>query len=267
MMSAISTSGLDLYARDSCGGWRWAAVGVPQARETETRLLSELPSGSRDFLLYLPLRNVLTKLEIGGDRRADWQPLLPFSGKPIVYYGTSIVHGEGASRPGMTHAAILGRRLNRPIINLGFAGSGLMDMPIAEIMGEIDAAAYLIDCLPNMLEPMISERAEPFVRELRALRPEIPIMLIEDRTYANAWLHPDSARRHQASRQALRTAYERLRASDMANLHYVPGDDLLGCDDEATVDGSHPTDLGYFRLASTLQPTLELILHSRGLHP
>jgi hypothetical protein len=40
----------------------------------------------------------------------------------------------------------------------------------------------------------------------------------------------------------------------------LPGDNLLGDDGEATVDGSHPTDLGFVRQADRFQEALEPLL-------
>ena len=53
--------------------------------------------------------------------------------KPILFYGTSITHGACASRPGMVHTAILGRHLDRPVINLGFSGNGRMEKDQTQI--------------------------------------------------------------------------------------------------------------------------------------
>ncbi len=44
------------------------------------------------------------------------------------------------------------------------------------------------------------------------------------------------------------------------NLYYIEGD-LLGTDREATVDPSHPTTLGFMRMAEGIIPTLQKILN------
>ena len=60
----------------------------------------------------------------------------------------------------------------------------------------------------------------------------------------------------------LRAAYERLLAAGVPGLTYVPGEGLLGTDGEATVDGTHPTDLGFMRMAEALAPVLRKILET-----
>jgi lysophospholipase L1-like esterase len=255
-MPATGVSGLDLYARDEAGRWRWLAVGRPTAPKMEATLAGSLPPGRRAYCLYLPLYNGVEALEVGVAPGAAIAPLPPRATKPMVFYGTSIVHGGCASRPGMAHPAILGRRLDRAVVNLGFSGNGTMDIELATLFGELDACVYVIDCLPNMAADQVAQRTEPFVRTLRQARPKTPIVLVEDRTYANAWLVAGSRERHAGSRAALRRAFDGLAAAGVSGLHYLPGDKLLGDDGEATVDSSHPTDLGFVRMADALEPVL-----------
>ena len=124
-------------------------------------------------------------------------------------------------------------------------------------MAELDAAVFVIDCLPNMGSAEVSERVEPLVHTLRKARPQTPIVLAEDRTYGNAFLVESSRQRNETSRAALAKAYENLMAAEVPELHYLPGDDQLGDDNLGTVDGSHPTDLGFMRMADAFAPVLE----------
>ncbi len=48
----------------------------------------------------------------------------------------------------------------------------------------------------------------------------------------------------------------------MSNLHYLPGADQLGDDNLGTVDGSHPTGLGFMRMADAFAPVLEPLARS-----
>jgi len=181
--------------------------------------------------------------------------------KPIVFYGTSIVQGLSASRPGMVHTAILGRRFNWPIINLGFSGQGKMEPEMAGLLAELDPSVYVIDCLPNTVANEIRERVEPLVRKLRAAHPETPIVLVEDRTLQDAFLVSGRMENyHLKDRAELKAAYERLQKGGVAGLSYIEGADLLGSDGEGTVDGSHPSDLGFMRQAEIFSRTLAPLL-------
>src|SRR5271163_895881 len=64
-ITAIASSGLDLYARTEAGKWRWLGIGQPTFPETTTALVTGIPSAEREFMVYLPLRNGVTSLEFG----------------------------------------------------------------------------------------------------------------------------------------------------------------------------------------------------------
>ena len=51
-----------------------------------------------------------------------------------------------------------------------------------------------------------------------------------------------------------------LTASGVRGLTYVQDAPFLGEDGEATVDGSHPTDLGMVRYADALEPILRSLI-------
>jgi hypothetical protein len=256
-------SGLDLYVKDNEGRWRWLAVGIPRGQTTTAQLVTGLPEGEREYLLYLPLYNGVQSVEIGVPNEASLKKAAQRPAdrrKPIVFYGTSITQGGCASRPGMVHTAILGRRIDRPVINLGFSGNGRLETEVAKLLAELDAAVFVIDCLPNVDAAAVTERTEPLVRILREERPETPILLVEDRSYSDAFLLPGKRNRNETSRAALREAFERLQQAGVKNLHYLEGEHLLGEDNEGTVDSSHPTDLGFARQADAMEAALRPIL-------
>ncbi len=258
-MPATGVSGLDLYARDDDGRWRWVAVGPPDAVTNSQALVKGLKPGSREYLLYLPLYNGVSSVEIGvpsGRAISPGEPRKPESQKPIVFYGTSITHGGCASRPGMVHTAIVGRWLDVPVINLGYSGSGTMDQSMSDLLAELDAAVYVIDCLPNMLAEDVAARTEPLVKTLRKARPDTPILLVEDRSYTDDAFVEHQRQRNETSRAALKAAYQRLLAEGVKDLYYLEGAPQLGDDGEGAVDGSHPTDLGFMRMAKIFTPAI-----------
>ena len=128
-MPATGVSGLDLYVKGTAGKWQWVANGRPAAETTTTQLAAGLAAGDKEYMLYLPLYNGVSSVEIGLPKGASLKKADPRPAgteKPMVFYGTSITQGGCASRPGMVHTAILGRKLDRPVINLGFSGKGLV---------------------------------------------------------------------------------------------------------------------------------------------
>jgi len=127
-------------------------------------------------------------------------------------------------------------------------------------MTEIDAAVYIIDCLPNMIAKEVATRTEPLVRALRKARPETPILLVEDRTYSNSFLMLDKKQRNESSRKALKQAYDKLIADGVKNLYYLKGDKLLDPNGDGTVDSSHPNDFGFMLQADAFERALQPIL-------
>jgi hypothetical protein len=259
-MTAIGASGLDLYARDAQGKWRWVGVTHPSKKVVREQIVSGLAPGYREYAVYLPLYNGVENLSLGVPPDAKFEELPPRAEKPIVFYGTSITHGASASRPGMVHTAILGRRFDRPVINLGFSGNGRMDAAVGELLTKIDAAVYVIDCLPNMGAADVRQKCIPLVKQLREARPTTPIVLVEDRRNTNSWILPARNQHHSDNHAALREAFATLQKEGVSGLYYLGGDDLLGHDDEASTDGSHPSDLGFVRQSDLFEPVLRAAL-------
>ena len=254
-MPATGVSGIDLYAREESGEWRFVANGRPtgQSNEAEFKLLP-----NAEHALYLPLYNGVQQVEMGAYKTRTFQKSEPSADerrKLIVFYGTSITQGACASRPGMASTAIVGRKLDVPIINLGFSGNGRMDPEMAELLGELDPAVFVLDCLWNMTPEMIPERVEPFVAILREHRPETPIVLVEDSNFLD---------KPTKDGDILRDIYEKLKVQGDENLHLLPNTGMLGSDTEGTVDGAHLNDLGMMRQALSFEAFLEPILEPGG---
>ncbi|MDZ4288659.1 MAG: SGNH/GDSL hydrolase family protein [Prosthecobacter sp.] len=258
-MPATGVSGVDLYARDDQGKWRWVQVAKPATQEVRAELIKDLAPGYREYAAYLPLYNGVESLEIGVSKGAKFEGLAPRA-KPIVFYGTSITHGACASRPGMVHTGILGRRFDMPVVNLGFSGNGRMDQAVGDFLTQVDAAVYVIDCLPNMQPADVAAKCVPLVKQLRAAKPETPIVLVEDRRFTNNWITPGKYKFHTDNHAALRAAYDTLMKEGVKGLHYIEGDHLYGDDAEGATDASHASDLGFMRQTDIFEPVLRKAL-------
>jgi lysophospholipase L1-like esterase len=263
-MPATGVSGVDLYAKDEEGTLRWVSVSRPAVRDVEQRLVNGMAppadGGAREFLLYLPLYNGVERLEIGTPADHGIEPVPAPAGKPIVVYGTSIAHGACASRPGMAWPAILGRMLNREVINLGFSGNGRMETDVGDYLVRLDPDLFIVDCLPNMSPQQVRERTAPLVDMLCKARDSARVLLVEDRTFANAWLLPKLMATHKQRRTELHKAFTELSAKHGERIRILAGADLLGQDNDATTDGSHPNDLGMTRQAVMVREAVKPLL-------
>jgi hypothetical protein len=258
-MPATGVSGVDFYARDESGTWRWVMVSKPAAQEVRVEVIKGLAPGMREYAAYLPLYNGVEMLKIGVSKGARFEGLAPRQ-RPVVFYGTSITHGACASRPGMVHSAILGRRLDRPVLNLGFSGNGRMDSAVGDFLCQVDASVYVIDCLPNMGPADVTAKCVPLVQQIRSARPETPIVLVEDRRFTNDWITPAKKKFHDENHAALKAAWDSLKKLGVKNLYYIEGDALYGTDTEGATDASHANDLGFMRQADLFEPVLRKAL-------
>jgi hypothetical protein len=247
-MPATGVSGVDLYSRTE-QGWRFVGNGRPGGPEN-TAVFH--PGKARELCLYLPLYNGTRSVRVGVPAPHEISPA-PERGLPVVFYGTSITQGGCASRPGMAATNIVGRKLDVPIINLGFSGNGQSEPEMAELIAEIDASVYVLDPLWNMSLDMVRERIAPLVRVLRASHPDTPILLVEDCTIRQDDIPTEKGR-------ALREIIAGLKDEGITDLHFLSAEGMLGPSDEGTVDGVHPTDLGFMYQAESFTTALQPLL-------
>lgn len=258
-MPASGVSGLDLYAQHD-GKWSWLATHMPNEMSYAGPLANGIFAERRAYHINLPLYNGVKSLEIGVPKDAYFKPIPPRKEKAILFYGTSITQGGCASRPGMCFVNILGRRLDRPILNFGFSGNGRMELEVGRFLAELDPAIFVIDCVGNCSLADVQDHTEPLVTLLRAARASTPVLLLERPLFPTEDLRTHPGNDVPAKNAALRKAYENLLAAGVAKVYYRIGEGLIGTDGEATVDGSHPSDLGMMRYADGLEPTLRDIL-------
>ncbi|MFA5244711.1 MAG: SGNH/GDSL hydrolase family protein [Pedobacter sp.] len=250
-MAETGIKGIDLYCKVN-GVWTYVNTGRPTAKENEATLISSLSPGEREFKLYLPLYDGTTKVEVGIENGSLIKKPAVDKQLPIVFYGTSILQGGCASRPGMVFTSIISRKLNVDCINFGFSGNGKMDPPVAELISGIKASYYVIDCLPNMTAKQVTDSVIPLAKTIRAKNPKTPIVFVENVEYTRAIFQADLKKSMNEKNQALKTEFDKLVQGGMKDLIYIPAAGSIGTDNEGTVDGTHLTDLGFLRYADYL---------------
>ena len=275
-MPATGVSGIDVYRQLPDGRWfyvKTGRIGDPKGGE-----LSIAWTPGDACLVNLPLYNGIKDFKLGIDKGAKVEALGPRKSgvnKPVVFYGTSITHGGCCSRPGLGFVNIVGRQLDVPVCNLGFSGSGRMELEMADHLARIDASCYVLDCLWNMNTPkpardaayqdmyaagfdkndpisVVRFRYEPFIRALRAKRPDVPIVMAEQ---CDVYCKGQSTKD-----KFVRSLYDKLIAEGWKNLVYLPKDDMYVGDGEGTVDGCHPNDLGMMSMAKAFGKAVKTAL-------
>lgn len=247
-MPLSGSSGFDLYAYGPAGERFFRAFIPPTAMANGYESILEFPSAqARDITINFPLYDAVDEVYLGLSRDCLLAPCRPYRiGQPVVFYGSSITQGGCASRPGNSYPAMIARRFDCEHANLGFSGNGKGEPAIAEHMASLAMSAFVSDYDHNA--PSAEHLEATHARLYRAIRARHPLLpyLIVSKPDVDLNLE-DSVKRRQV---ILRTYTEAREAGD-ENVRFVDGFTLFGEDlrDACTVDGCHPNDLGFSRMA------------------
>lgn len=217
----------------------------------------------REFTLNFPLYAQVDSFEIGFEPEAVFAPPTPRAEPhPVVCYGTSITQGCCVSRPGLSYTNQLSRLLNRPFLNMGFAGSGRGEPEVAEVLASVDLPGmYLLDYDPNTTPDALEKTLPVFVGILLEKHPRVPILTVSKIIYPG-----ESAEQNRRWASIHRENRDRFHEKGFANVSFLDGSSLLGSDPwECIADNCHPNDLGFYRMASAMHPVLRKILEVKEL--
>ena len=215
-----------------------------------------------DWIINFPLYGGVTEVQIG--IKAGSRLLAPKPHKvekPILFYGSSITQGGCASRPGNSYTSMLCRAVDAPEINWGFSGSGKGEIAVAEAIGKLDLAAFVMDYdhnAPNVEH--LQNTHEAFYKAVRKGNPSLPIIFMSRCNYYN--IQKEQQEINKVRRDIICQTYRNAVANGDKNVHFVDGAKLFGNDlrDACTVDGCHPNDLGFYRMYRGVLPTLKQAL-------
>lgn len=276
-MADTGLKGTDLYILERDSVWRHVNTNRPYVKKDEngnkTKLVestyvSNLDGKMHEYVIYFPLYDGIEDFSVKVDSGAvitKGSPEVINANRRIVAYGTSILQGGCASRTGMAATNIIGRELNCEVVNLGFSGEGKQDTYVARAMATIpDVDVFLLDPVPNCTEMMCDTLTYNFVKTLRALRPDVPIVMLEGPIYPYARYDSFFGKYLPKKNDAFRRNYERLKAENPNNLYYVTSEGLDGPEDDGTVDGIHLTDLGFLHYANKMIPILRPLLDAHS---
>lgn len=263
-LTAIANKGLDLYIKKG-GRWQFAGVGRPSTDCGDDVLVENLEAGEKECLLYLPLYDELLQLQIGvvpnTTLKASPQPFQ----KRVLVYGSSIVQGASASRPGMAYPSMLARTTGLNFLNMGLSASAKMEKVVADMVAATPADAYLLDCVPNSSPEQIRERTVYLVTAIRKKNPSVPIVFMQTIVREHGYFDQKAGAVVQKQNEEITQQIEALKKSGVKDLYFITAENLLGHDHEGTTDGTHPNDLGFYRMYEVLLPKLTQIFKAHGL--
>ena len=262
-ITLIGQSGFDLYHKVEDGRDLYHQSFKPPMGMRTGYESAVMTSGKlRDYTINFPLYDGVKELYIALKKYAVLEAPTPYKHqKPVVYYGSSITQGGCASRPGNSYQAILSRRLNTDHINLGFSGSGRAEKEMVDYLANLDMSVFVCDYDYNCLSTEhLWQTHLPLYRAVRKVHPDVPIILISAPTVLK---EPENFAERRA---AVRGTYDTAVAEGDKNVYYIDGAELFQgeCWDSCTVDGVHPNDFGFYRMAMRIEKTLKPILEKLG---
>ena len=236
--------GFDLYVDGRYHSTFMPPVDIEDGYESMLELSGEM----RDIEINMPLYSGVTGLEIGLDEGSALEAPRKYSrALPVVFYGSSITQGGCASRPGMSYEAILSRTFDFDYVNLGFSGNARAELEMAEYIKGLEMSAFVYDYDHNApsVEHLIKTHKRMF-DIIRSAHPELPILLL---SRPNHWVDEEKDERAQV----IISTYNQAKAAGDENVYFIPGSRLMSVGmEEGTVDNCHPTDLGFFSMASEI---------------
>ncbi|RZM24497.1 MAG: hydrolase [Pedobacter sp.] len=263
-MTAIAYEGMDLYIKRD-GRWQYAGVARPQSPTcSQSVIVENMAPGEKECLLFLPTYDETVSLALGIDAGASINGAKDPFKKKIVIYGSSIVQGASASRPGLAYPARLSRETGYHFINLGFSGSGKMEAAVAEMIAPWPADAFVLDCVPNPSPDEVLARTAELVKTIRRFHPNSPIIALQSVAREKGNFDTMVAARVNLKDKYFKNEIEKLQRHDK-NLYLISAQGLLGNDQEGTTDGIHPNDLGFDRMLRKIKPKIIEILHRHGI--
>lgn len=266
-MATLGVSGVDLYAQDIDDKWHWIKASYSY-RDTVTYSYENFNSTVKikKLRLYLPLYNTPKWLKIGVSANSEFAVEKTDEQASLVFYGTSIMQGASASRPGMAWLNILGRKLNQPVVNLGFSGNGRLETPLIDLMAQTKAKLFVLDCQPNLTDKTvypaeeIEKRITSSVQILNDKYPNTPVLLVEHSVgLASANLDAALTGRYIWTSQVLNNTYQKIKKSGVKGLYILTAKDI-GFTDDSTIDGTHPNDFGMMQYAAAYEKIIRKIL-------
>ena len=261
-MALVGSAGFDLYFEDEELGETYAATYRP-APDMKFGFESIAHIGERKMrmiTIHFPTYSGVNKLYIGLAPDSTLKEPIPYKNKkPIVYYGSSITQGGCASKPGDTYQDFISRRFGVDYINLGFSGSAKGEDTIAEYIKSLDMSIFVYDYDHNAPSPEHLEKThEKMFLTIREAHPNIPIIIMS----RPRWVMNEHTKK---CLEVIKGTYNRAIERGDENVYLLTGRELMAiCKNDGSVDGTHPTSLGFFSMAKAVGDVIEKIIES---HP
>ncbi len=266
-MCAVGSAGFDLYI-DEGEGFRFLRSFFPDpdfkdgydaqlSLENDCFNKKYYVHKRRKMMIHFPLYNEVKALHIGLKKDCFFKKFNPYKNTaPVVYYGSSITQGASASHPGNCYPAIVAQKINVDFINLGFSGSARGEVEMAEYISNLPMSVFVFDYDHNdvFFPELLRERHYRFYEIVRKKNKDIPII------FMSAPFTPRAEATLAKTRKIVIESYEKAKANG-DDVYFIDGKTIYGEEhyDCGTVDGAHPTDYGFVKMAEAVLKVMKEI--------
>ena len=260
-MALSGTSGFDLYVdKGGQGIYRGTFMPPYDMVDGYESIMHFSNRNKKSVTIHFPLYNDVSTLCVGlqADAFVDHGAKYTYT-KPVLYYGSSITQGGCASRPGNCYQNIISAKLDCDHINLGFSGSARGEDVIAKYMSTLDFSVFVCDYDHNApsLEHLSATHEKLFLT-IRENKPTAPVVFVSRPDFDNG------IEQSILRRDIIYKTFMNAKSRGDQNVYFIDGERLFlnANRDACTVDGCHPNDAGFVRMAEVIGMTLERILRN-----
>ena len=251
-MTLCGTYGFDLYKCQDDGTEVFRHMFRPpnefnrKAHENDMYTVKK-DSGLTYYTLNFPLYSEVTSLYIGIDEGSKLTRGMKYKNDlPVVFYGSSITHGAAASRPGNIYESFIAQKynMNFEVEMAQYLAGRKMCMFVSDYDFNAPNAEHLVDTHYRLYEI------------IREKNPDIPYIMI---SRPNFFFDEENSAKRRA---VIIASYEKALANGDKNVYFIDGETLFAGEyaESCTVEGTHPTDLGFMRMANVIGTKINEIL-------
>lgn len=248
-MSLLGSSGFTLIVEGKKGNNPRACFMPGFNDEKGFHGSANLSGEMQEYILYFPLYNDVKSLTISLNENAVIKKGNAYRNiKPILYYGSSITQGGCASRPDTCYPALISRWNNIDFINLGFSGNCLGEKIMAEYLSQIECSLFVCDYDHNSPSVEHLKRTQFEVYKIFRSKQKYTPILFLTKPDIRLW------NEYKDFRKAIYNNYKKAKAQGDNQVYFLGGEAYYGNADSdlCSVDGCHPNDLGFYKMAKKI---------------
>ncbi len=260
-MPLTGSSGFDLYEVRGSGYYYVKTFIPPKDRQDgyESVIYTKNRGENTEYEINFPLYNRVDSLEVGVKEGSRVEKAKGYGREGrILYYGASITQGGCASKPSNSYQAMISHKLDIDFVNLGFSGNAKGENAVAEYLATLPSSVFVYDYDGNAKDAAHLRNTHLNIyRKYREKNPDTPIIFIPCVRAVMPTL--DAVRRRQV---ILDTYYYAIDQGDY-KVAFVDGTGIFNGFDGSvyTVDGVHPNDAGFVRMADAIGAEVERALN------